>query len=327
MTQRPVWLWIALLLLVPTPATAQFFAFGKNKIQYRKFDWRVLRGPHVDLHYYPEEEELATIALEYAEVSYDSLRLKFGHEVPHRVPLILYASHVDFEQTNVLPFTPPEGILGATDFAKRRVIMPFRGSMAEFRATLRHEMVHVFQLSQVTESYLRAPRASRPRLPLWYTEGLAEWWSAGEDARDEMILRDLVLTGRLPRLQDLTNASGGLVYPIGGRIHRWLAEAYGDWRAAMLYQELYRYATFDEAIQGVYGRSLEQLNEEFQFSMRRDYYPTAAERVPLTVAAREVATTSREGRVHAGARQRRGGRVPVSPERLHQHLPQEPRDR
>ena len=37
--------------------------------------------------------------------------------------------------------------------------------------------------------------------------------------------------------------------------------------------------------------------------------------------------TSREGRVHAGARQRRGGRVPVSPERLHQHLPQEPRDR
>ncbi|HSM17094.1 MAG TPA: hypothetical protein VK845_08900 [Gemmatimonadales bacterium] len=280
---------LTLLVLVPTPAPAQFFAFGKNKIQYRKFDWRVLRGPHVDLHYYPEEAELATIALEYAEVSYDSLRLKFGHEVPHRVPLILYASHVDFEQTNILPFTPPEGILGATDFAKRRVIMPFRGSMAEFRATLRHEMVHVFELSQVTESYLRAPRATRPRLPLWWTEGLAEWWSAGEDARDEMVLRDLVLTGRLPRLQDLTNASGGLVYPIGGRIHRWLAETYGDWRPALLYQELYRYATFDEAIEGVYGRSLEQLNEEFQFSMRRDYYPTAADRVPLTVAAREVA--------------------------------------
>ncbi len=290
MIRRAVWAWLALLVLVPTAGTAQFFAFGKNKIQYRKFEWRVLKGPHVDLHYYPEEADLATIALEYAEVSYDSLRLKFGHEVPHRVPLILYASHIDFEQTNILPFTPPEGILGATDFAKRRVIMPFRGSMAEFRATLRHEMVHVFELSQVTESYLRAPRATRPRLPLWWTEGLAEWWSAGEDARDEMILRDLVLSGRLPRLQDLTNASGGLVYPIGGRIHRWLAETYGDWRPATLYQELYRYTTFEEAIEGVYGRSLERLNEEFQYSMRREYYPTAAERVPLTVAAREVAS-------------------------------------
>jgi hypothetical protein len=289
MKLRQLWLCLLVVVLPTTSVAAQFFAFGQNKIHYRRFEWKVLRGPHVDLHYYPDEADLAAIALEYAEASFDSLRIKFGHEVPHRVPLILYASHIDFEQTNVLPFTPPEGILGVTDFAKRRVIMPFRGSMAEFRATLRHEMVHVFQLSQITESYLRAPRARRPRLPLWWTEGLAEWWSAGEDARDEMILRDLTLTGSLPRLQDLTLASGGMVYPLGGRIQRWLAEKYGDWRPAMLYQELYRYRTFDEAILGVYGRSLKQLNEEFQFAMRRHYYPTAAERVPLTVAAREVA--------------------------------------
>ena len=28
----------------PPPAAAQFFAFGQNKIQYRKLDWRVMRG-------------------------------------------------------------------------------------------------------------------------------------------------------------------------------------------------------------------------------------------------------------------------------------------
>ncbi len=290
MMPRLVLFGLALLAVsLPRAAAAQFFAFGKNKIHYRDFNWQVLSGPHVDVHYYPEEAELAAIALEYAEVTYDSLRLKFGHEVPHRIPLILYASHVDFEQTNILPFTPPEGILGATDFAKRRVIMPFRGNMSEFRATLRHELVHVFQLSLISENYFRAPRATRPRLPLWWTEGLAEWWSTGEDARDEMVLRDLTLTGRLPDLNDLAFASGGIEYPLGGRIHRWLAEAYGDWRAATMYQELWRYESFDQAIEGVYGRSLAQLNEEFQYAMRRDYYPTAAERTPLTVAAKEVA--------------------------------------
>ena len=132
---------------------AQFFAFGQNKVQYRRLEWRTIRGPHIDLYYYPAEAELAPAALAYAEASYDTLAVQFGHDVAARIPLILYASHSDFEQTNILPFTPPEGLLGATDFLKRRVALPFRGNFAEFRHTLRHEMVHVFQLDMQSESY------------------------------------------------------------------------------------------------------------------------------------------------------------------------------
>src|SRR2546422_5445886 len=128
-------------------ATGQFGSFGQNKIQYRVFDWHVLRGPHVDLYHYPEEQELARVALAYAEQSYAVLERRFNHHPRRRVPLIIYASHSDFEQTNVLPFVPPEGLLGVTEFLKRRVALPFTGSYADFRHTLRHELVHVFQLS------------------------------------------------------------------------------------------------------------------------------------------------------------------------------------
>ena len=278
--------------LAPAPLHAQFFTFGQNKIQYRTFAWRVRKGPHVDLYYYPAEAELAPAALAYAEASYDTLALQFGHDVPTRIPLIVYASHADFEQTNVLDFTPPEGLLGATDFLKRRVSLPFRGNFADFRHTLRHEMVHVFQLSIESAAYVQAPRAQRPTLPLWWTEGLAELWSAGEDARDEMVLRDLVLGGRMPTLQQLALVGGGLVYPIGGRIHRWLADTYGDWRVALFYKELNQHETFDKAIAAVYGRTLSQLNEEFQLAMRRVYYPTATSLSPLSVLARDVAHTA-----------------------------------
>ena len=150
---------------------------------------------------------------QYAEESYDVLRLKFSHEVTSRIPLIVYASHSDFEQTNILPFTPPEGLLGVTDFLKRRVTLPFRGNLAEFRHTMRHELVHAFQISLGIDRYNRSPRSSGAPIPLWWTEGLAEYWSAGEDARDEMILRDLVFTGRLPDIDQLTFVTGGIVYP------------------------------------------------------------------------------------------------------------------
>jgi len=107
---------------------AQYGNFGQNKIQYRRFEWRVLHGEHVDLYYYPEEEDLGRVALTYAEASYDSLSRRFNHVVTKRIPLIVYASHNDFEQTNVLPFIPPEGLLGVTEFMRRRVTLPFRGS-------------------------------------------------------------------------------------------------------------------------------------------------------------------------------------------------------
>ena len=281
-------IFLSLVSLSSAPAAAQFFAFGQNKVQYRRLDWRVTRGPHVDLYYYPAEAELVPAALAYAEASYDTLSLQFGHAVAARIPLIVYASHTDFEQTNILPFTPPEGLLGATDFLKRRVSLPFRGNFAEFRHTLRHEMVHVFQLDLQAESYYQAPRARRFGFPLWWSEGLAELWSGGEDARDYMVLRDLTLSGRLPQFKQLTYFTGGIVYPIGGRIHRWLADTYGDWRVALMYKELNQHDNFEDAIRAVYGRSLDQLSEEFQLAMRRIYYPSVNGLAPLGVLGQEI---------------------------------------
>jgi hypothetical protein len=249
----------------------------------------------VDLYYYWPEAELASPALAYDEASYDTLSVQFGHAVASRIPMIVYASHTDFEQTNILPFTPPEGLLGATDFLKRRVALPFRGNFAEFRHTMRHEMVHVFQLDMLVETYNLSPRSSRFNFPLWWSEGLAELWSAGQDARDQMIMRDLTLSGRLPPLKQLTYVTSAIVYPIGGQIHRWLADTYGDWRVALMYKELNRHDSFETAIQAVYGRSLDQLSDEFQLAMRREYYPSVDSLAPLSVLGTEIARLAVKG--------------------------------
>jgi hypothetical protein len=276
-------------LALPRPAAAQFGVFGPNKIQYRRFHWQLLRGEHVDLHFYPEEEELARVALAYAEQSYRELESRFRHAVSRRIPLIVYASHSDFEQTNVLPFVPPEGLLGVTEFLKRRVALPFRGNYAEFRHTLRHELVHVFQLSKLAHTYALYPRQRRMQLPLWFSEGLAEFWSAGEDTRDDMILRDLTINGRLPTLGELTWAYGGIVYPLGGELVRFLSERYGEWRLVQLYDDVWKYDGFEELMAAVYGRSLEELTVEWHHDMRRRYYPLVSSQTPLALHARRVA--------------------------------------
>ena len=279
---------IGLAMIFASVLSAQYGYFGQNKIQYRRFDWRVLRGEHVDLYYYPEEEELGRVALAYAEASYDTLERRFNHAVTRRIPLIVYASHSDFEQTNILPFIPPEGLLGVTEFLKRRVALPFRGSYAEFRHTIRHELVHVFQLSLAAQTFGRYPRFRQVGMPLWWTEGLAEFFSAGEDSRDDMVLRDMTIDGHLPSLTDLAYAYGGLVYPVGGSIHRFLAERYGEWRILELYNDIWKYNGFDAALLGVYGRTVDQLSDEWQYWMRQHYYPAVASQPPLAITARKL---------------------------------------
>src|SRR2546422_5763017 len=111
---------IAMTVVFASSLSAQYGYFGQNKIQYRRFDWRVLRGEHVDLYYYPEEEELGRVALAYAEESYDTLERRFNHAVTRRIPLIVYASHSDFEQTNILPFIPPEIAMRGIDDQRDR---------------------------------------------------------------------------------------------------------------------------------------------------------------------------------------------------------------
>src|SRR5438132_12437529 len=98
----------------------------------------------------------------------------------------------------------------------------------------------------------------------------------------------MTVSGRLPALGDLAEAYGAIIYPLGSSIHRFLAQTYGEWRIDAMYQELWKYSTFEDEVRAVYGRPLRQLSEEWQFWMRQRYYPVVATGEPLAIRARPL---------------------------------------
>ena len=202
----PLAVFFLLLALLPEPAAAQFSRFGKNKIQYDDFKWEILTGEHIDLYYYPEERELALVAMEYAEESFDALVQKFSYYPKDRIPLVVYASHTHFEQTNILPIFIPEGVAGFTEYLKGRVALPFNGSLADFQHVIRHELVHVFQARKTSHEKRTHPGGYEWRTPQWYTEGLAEYWSGPWGAEGDLVVRDLLLNGLVPDISTLASA-------------------------------------------------------------------------------------------------------------------------
>src|SRR5262245_28328418 len=103
---------LAWLLIVGNaiPSAAQYF--GRNKVQYEKFDFKVLTTDHFDIYYYPEEEAAVRLAARMAERWYARLSKVLGHQLSSRQPLVLYAAHPHFQQTNVLEGEVGEGTGG-----------------------------------------------------------------------------------------------------------------------------------------------------------------------------------------------------------------------
>jgi hypothetical protein len=132
-----------LILAAPSALAAQYF--GQNRVQYTKFNFEVIKTEHFDIYFYERERAAAMDAGRIAERAYGRLSRILNHEFKERKPIILYASHSDFQQTNALGGDIGEGTGGVTDFLKHRAIMPFTGSYRDFEHVLMHEMVHQFQ--------------------------------------------------------------------------------------------------------------------------------------------------------------------------------------
>src|SRR4051812_45632184 len=86
---------VALMLADHHTATAQYF--GQNKVQYKRLDFEVLRTEHFDIYFYPEERQGIDIAARMAERWHARLEKLLAHTLRGRQPLVLYASHTDFE--------------------------------------------------------------------------------------------------------------------------------------------------------------------------------------------------------------------------------------
>jgi len=90
----------AVVLLSAVSADAQYF--GRNKVQYDRFQFAILETAHFDVYYYAEERSAAEVAAQMAERWYDRLSLALDHTFTRRQPIILYASHSHFTQTSIL---------------------------------------------------------------------------------------------------------------------------------------------------------------------------------------------------------------------------------
>jgi hypothetical protein len=183
---------LSVLLATAQDAGAQYF--GRNKVEYANFDFRILTTAHFDVYHDRQEERAARIAAELAERWYARFADVLHHELTARQPLVLYGSQPEFAQTNVVSTLLSDTVGGVTEGARRRIAMPFAPTLTETDRILGHEIAHAFQFD------IARRHRSGSALPLWFIEGMAEYLARGaSDLEAIRWIRDVVSSDAIPR--------------------------------------------------------------------------------------------------------------------------------
>lgn len=278
-----------IFILLSSSIYSQMYFFGRNKVHYEDFEWKVLKTEHFEIYYYDNFEEMAEIGAKYAEEAFSELKVKFNHIMLKKIPLIFYNTHTHFQQTNTLPGFIPEGVGGFFEFMKGRVVIPYLTSLDQFRHVIRHELVHVFMTSKVINVIKDHRVVSNKYPPLWFVEGIAEYWSYHWDAPAEMILRDAVLNNMFFPLKDIMRIRGSfLMYKEGQNFLEFVSKNYGEDKILMLIENIWRFTKFEEVIEFTLGESFEKVDNDWHYYLKQKYYPLYKDKTPHAIDSKKI---------------------------------------
>ncbi|MGH7602052.1 MAG: peptidase MA family metallohydrolase, partial [bacterium] len=285
-----------LVMVLATTASAQLgYGFGQNKVHYKNFDWKVLRTEHFDVHYYTEEAEAALDAARMAERGYDYLSDVLEHKIARRIPLVLYASLNDFQQTNVVQDLLGDGTRGVTESLKDRVTLPITGSYREFNHVLVHELVHAFQFDILSNGKGQLS-VGRFDPPLWFMEGMAEYLSVGMDNTTRMWVRDGLLNDKLLSVQQLNGAFDIRVYRLGESLWNYVGETYGKKKVGQILKSAVNFGDAERAFKAQIEMDFKQLTKAWHEAVRKQVLPADSSLQRPDQIAQQI--TRQEGYFH-----------------------------
>ncbi len=250
--------------------------FGKNIVQYETFDWKYIQSKHFDVYYNAGSKYLAEFTALSAEKDLLSIENTLNYRIDKRIKIIVYDSHNEFQQTNVISQFMTEGIGGVTELMKNRVVIPFQGDYAQFDHVIHHELVHgvVNEMFYGGTFHTALQSGNLGKIPIWVNEGLAEYESLGGfNTETDMFMRDVALS---EKLRDLNQMNNYFAYRGGQTFFWYLSEKYGKEIVGDFMNRLKVSKDLKNTFKSTFNMTVEEFSDEFKNALKKYYWPDIA---------------------------------------------------
>lgn len=247
--------------------------FGKNRIQYKIFQWKYLSSENFDVYYYDERKKVAQDALQFLEGEFDRMTDLLGYAPYLKTKVFLYSSITDQQQSNVglnhNPFTSG----GETEFVKPYVEIAHPGTLEQFKEELLLRMSELILNEMMFGGNLRDvfQNSVLLNLPDWFIDGAAHYVARGWSSDMDDYVRQLVVSKKVNRVLKLTGPEAAFV---GQSIWNYIVEKYGKGSVSNILNYTRIMRNEQRSLLVTLGIPFKQLMTEWQ-----TYYGTQAKRV------------------------------------------------
>jgi Tol biopolymer transport system component len=200
--------------------------FGKSRIQYKDFDWKLYSTPNFNVYFYQGGESTAKNAAEYAEKEIKRITSLIGYYPYSKVTLILYNSSADLKQSNIGLYRDQFQTGNETLFQKNKLELAFHGTQTEFKRDLSYKLTQLLLGDMMYGGSLKEALQSSYllRLPDWFVSGVAAYTAEGWSMRMDNYIRDILAKETNPKPEQLFSRNPELA---GQSVWNYVAERYG----------------------------------------------------------------------------------------------------
>ncbi len=204
---------------------AQTF-FGKNKIQYRDFEWSSLKGPNFEVFYNVGGRELGVFTATIAEENIRQVEEFLNYRADGRYQILIYNNISDLNQSNLGFDLESYNTGGLTRLSGNKVLVHFGESREEFLRDLRVGIAKVLIFDMIYGGNIgeRVQNAATVYLPDWYLNGLFSYIGSDWNTTADNALREQLNSGRYKKFNQLLLRHSELA---GHAFWYFIAETYG----------------------------------------------------------------------------------------------------
>ncbi len=230
---RPLFAALLLWAFAAPQASAQYIEgmtqrpFGKNRVQFKDFDWRMKSSPNFEIYYYDYGSGVSDYAILYAEAEFNRIADLLGFNPSVKTRLMIYNSLTDLQQSNIGLDNENRSVGGQTDFVKPKIEIPFTGNLYDFKQELSFGIAQVFIIEMMFGGSIREmlQNAVLMSLPDWFTTGMAAYVAEGWSSEMDDYMRNAISHRKLRKPHRLDGPEAKLV---GQSIWNFIALKYGE---------------------------------------------------------------------------------------------------
>lgn len=228
---RVLYLLMMVLSLVPSLLFAQAQGtqtdFGKNRIQYKDFQWFYYRSPHFDTYYYKDGKELGAMVGRIAEQNLKQLEDLLDYKLDGRIKILSYNKFSDLKQTNLGLITDQQQNTGGlTQIVGNKLFIYFDGNSIELQKQIRMGIAQILVSEMLYGGNIqeKVSNATLLNLPEWYLPGLTSYLAEEWNIQIENELKDGILGGRFKKFNRIAEKDALVA---GHSIWKYVVDNYG----------------------------------------------------------------------------------------------------